>query len=75
MITICILVVVYILSCIYNYIWLRKAHSKGGRYDVSFGDVLFAFFPIINIIVCLLKISLLPPIENGNFNEFFKVKK
>mgnify|MGYP001373239581 CR=1 FL=1 len=64
---------VYLFSVIYNYNWMKKAFSKGGRFQHSKADfmsIVFTITPIWNTLFIL--ISALYSID---YNKFFDVKK
>lgn len=79
-ISIIISVVVYVLSILYVRKWIRKAHSKGGKWqmlDITETDVLFTIFPVVNTILAFTMLFK-SPYENKdsqeNINKFFGVK-
>ena len=57
MTTIIILLIVYLLSCYYNYKWIQKAHyHPDGRWlnsKPNFMDLFFTFWPFVNTILTL----------------------
>ena len=80
MITIIILILIYLLSVVLNYLYLKLAHSKNGIYEhinIELPDLCITFFPVLNTMaVIMCYIFYLPFLRKpSNFNKFFKVKK
>jgi len=78
---ICI-IIIYIISLLTTRNWLKKAHSKNGRWDKSdtnLYDFLFTIIPIINTIFMIYGLKESPYKEGfktpKTFNKFFNIKK
>lgn len=78
-----ILFIIYILSCIRMYFWVKNAYSKGGwlEYEnVNGFDFFLSFSPLINTLASVILLVVCP---NGKqsfeyynfFNKFFNIKK
>jgi len=74
-------VVVYILSILINYRFIRICYSNKGKTkgeNVNVGDVIMTFMPIINIL-SLLTIIFESPYsfdpEPKNYNRIFNINK
>ena len=78
MITTIIIIGIYIISVLRVRNWMRKAHSKNGRWDnqnTDNGALFFTLFPILNTFVSLILIFKSPYKEDStNYNRFFGVK-
>lgn len=62
-IIISIIIFLYIISILYNSIWLSIAHNSGGRFDhKSFDiiDLLSIILPILNIYLFILMLKYSP---------------
>lgn len=78
-----VLGLVYLISFLIIHSWLRKAHSKGGRWsniDPEVSDIFFSLFPVINTfmaLVCLFKPHSREGVERREkaASRFFNVKK
>lgn len=77
-----IFALVYILSIIKIYWYIKISYSKDGQWsniDADFAGVFFTLCPIVNTIFALMTLFESPYREghpkSKNFNKFFKVKK
>lgn len=64
---------VYLFSVIYNYNWMKKAFSKGGRFQHSSADlmsIIFTITPIGNTAFTLTAMLLYI-----DYNKLFNIKK
>ena len=78
-------IIVYLLSALLNYIYIRLAYSKGGileRDTPNDGDIAMTFIPVLNTVFCLLMwIGQSPRVEIEkekkveNRSKFFRIKK
>ena len=80
MITIIVLLLIYILSAFFMWLWIHKSYSKGGTneiIEVDGSDLLFVFLPLVNTVLSICMWIIEYPIENKSksFNSFFKIKK
>jgi len=84
MITAIVLITVfYIAPLIGCYVWIQKAHSKGGIWEYTnpdSSDIYFTLFPGINIIAVFSMWSDSPTKSSeekrkGWINKFFGIKK
>lgn len=74
---------IYIISALIFWLWLRKAHSAGGRWeaiDPDMTDVIYTFCPVINtalVISFLFKPATKKGIEKREKigSKFFNIKK
>lgn len=68
-------VAAYVVSFYGAYAYVRKAYSKGGRWqnvDVELEDVVVVFVPILNTVLAIRHV--LEYLET-NLNKFFGIKK
>ena len=74
-----IFVLIYIISVIINYRFVRIAHSKKGRWsncNVELSDAVLTFCPIINVASCIFYVFMSPYRNKKiNYNQLFKVEK
>jgi len=83
MTTILIILIVYISSVLQMRNYIRKAHSKGGRWsniDPDGRDLFFVFAPVLNTltaITTLFSAASRSDVESRqrNVNKFFDIKK
>lgn len=67
------ILIIYLLSLITSWIYVRKQHSKGGKNygsDPSFGDFFITFCPLLNSIDAIIYLFSLI-----NLNKFYNIKK
>lgn len=72
-----IIVLVYLLSVLWNRRWVRKAYSEGGKYvkyRIGKDEVYFTFIPIINTAVASIRVFEATHDRDKNYNKLFGVK-
>ncbi len=77
-----IIIIIYVLSAYFNWLWVSLAHSKGGIYSSIYpdsGDLVICFMPVLNTAFCISMWLGNWPIEKEEkeklLDKFFKVKK
>jgi len=77
-----IFIIISIFCGYYNYKFLQKAYSKGGRWDslnIREFDLIWVFMPIFNIVAFVDNLCNSPYQKEykkpKNYNKFFKIKK
>lgn len=71
------IIIIYILSVITVWRFMKIAHSKDGRwYNLNTGviEVFFTLCPIVNTIMAIGS-YISGPYKNENCNKFFNIKK
>jgi len=72
-----IIISVYLLSVLWNRRWVRKAYSKGGKYEkyrVDKGEMYFTFFPIVNTAIASKRVFEATHDRDKNYNKYFGLK-
>ena len=72
-----IIVLVYLLSVLWNRRWVRKAYSEGGKYErfrIGKDEVYLTFIPIINTAVALFRIFEATHDRDKDYNKYFGIK-
>ena len=77
---IALLILIYVVSSICMWWWMKLALSKGGAWEVLTPDmdcIFLTFFPFVNTYVCIILYLCKPPIKlkKRDFSKFFNVKK
>ena len=77
-----IIILIYLLSVICNYLHIKIGYSEGGRWENSTPDIAefwFTFIPVFNTIVGVLSWICFYPIKQSrrkiNLIKFFNIKK
>jgi hypothetical protein len=75
-----ICIFVYVFSAIYSWNWIRRAHSKDGRWsgvNVRPDSLMMAYVPILNTIFALNGIfdSPISSNEENSLSKHFNIKK
>lgn len=76
--TLIILTIIYLVSVVLTYNYMRIAHSEGGRWssqNTGFAEIFFTVTPFLNTMFSLFWFCKPPYYNTNNFNNFFKVKK
>lgn len=72
-----IIVSVYLLSVLWNRRWVRKAYSKGGKYEgssIGKDEVHITFIPILNTAIASYRVFEATHDRDKNYNKLFGVK-
>lgn len=74
---IALLVIIYILSCVFSYMEVRRSHlEEFKRLDTDLGDLLIVFAPVVNTISSLYYLVFRTFKNNSlTFNKFFNLKR
>lgn len=77
-----IIILVYLLSVIFNYLHIKIGYSEGGRYENSDPEMIefwFTFIPVFNTIICVVSWACFYPVKQNrrkfNLIKFFNIKK
>lgn len=72
-----LVITVYILSALHNWLWMNKAFSKGGRWERLDADavaLVFTFMPFVNT-MAVIGIFLESSQDSNIPNKIFNIKK
>lgn len=72
-----IIILVYLLSVLWNRRWVRKAYSEGGKYErfrIDKREMYFTFLPIINTVTASFRIFEATHDRDKSYNKYFGLK-
>lgn len=77
-----IIILIYLLSVIFSYFYIKLCYSEGGRYETGDPEIIelfFTFMPVFNTIICAVSWLCYYPVRTEkrkcNLIKFFNIKK